>query len=173
MNGSNGTSPILVLAIGNRLLSDDGVGLDILELLQNDYKWDSRIEFVDGGTQGLALLNRLEDRRSVIFLDAVALRADPGTIHLLYGDEITGDSDTSPKTAHGSGAAELLAAAQLLGDLPDRIHVIGVEPEKLETSIGLSDSVQASLPNAVRLSADRIAGELNKLEHSFLSESLN
>jgi len=43
----------------------------------------------------------------------------------------------------------LLAAAQLIGDLPEQLFLIGVEPERLRTEIGLSPIVTAALPMAL------------------------
>ena len=75
-------APILVLGIGNTLLMDDGVGV----LLVEEFRCLSslpadEVEFLDGGTQGLALLGRMAGRRALVILDAVNLGATPGTVH--------------------------------------------------------------------------------------------
>ena len=74
--------PILVLGLGNVLLQDDGVGPALLGLLETLHGKDDRVQFVDGGTQGLALLGYLSDRQAVLILDAVALGAEPGSVHV-------------------------------------------------------------------------------------------
>lgn len=139
--------PILVLGIGNLLLSDDGAGLALLKELQEEIR-DPRVEFMDGGTQGLNLLNRISGRKLVLFVDAVARGAAPGTIHTMTGEEVLAGSP-SGTTAHDAGARELLAAAMLTGDMPEETRVVGIEPESLETSIGLSRRVRSVIPEAV------------------------
>src|SRR5205085_8123532 len=67
--------PILILAVGNQLLSDDGVGIVLLDELSRDRIRGDGVEFVDGGTQGLALLGQFTGRDAVVILDAVALGA--------------------------------------------------------------------------------------------------
>src|SRR5579872_4180318 len=51
--------PVLILAIGNQLLSDDGVGMVLLEELSRRGEWGGAVDLVDGGTQGLMLLSQI------------------------------------------------------------------------------------------------------------------
>ena len=64
-------APLLVLGLGNMLLSDDGFGLVLLAELARGHAQDHTIEFLDGGTLGTALLGELEGRRALLILDAV------------------------------------------------------------------------------------------------------
>src|SRR5271169_2822928 len=97
------TPPILVLGLGNLLLSDDGVGLRLLEELARE-TWSDDVEFVDGGTQGLALLPYLSERQAVMVLDAIGLGAEPGTLHILRGDDVRQLHGQRSETAHeGNG----------------------------------------------------------------------
>jgi hydrogenase maturation protease len=143
---TEGRPPVLVLGLGNLLLRDDGVGLELLARLQRVTGQDDRVEFVDGGTQGLALASHLAGRAAVLILDATRLGAAPGTVHS-HPDVRTvvgarGDS------AHATGAADLLAAAVWLGDCPASVLAVGIEPEDLTTGIGLSPVVAQALPVA-------------------------
>ncbi len=141
--------PILVLGLGNTLLSDDGLGPTLLnQLAESDARWKDQVEFVDGGTQGLALLGHLSGRRALIIVDALRRGAAPGTVHRLTLTELREVSPGRASSGHESNAGELLAAAQLLDELPDRLFVVGVEPEKIATGVGLSESVQHALPSA-------------------------
>ena len=75
--------PFLVLGLGNPLLSDDGVGLELLRALESELAGDSRFELVDGGTLGVALVGLFEGRRGVLLLATRGQRdAPPGTIHV-------------------------------------------------------------------------------------------
>lgn len=147
--------PLLVLGLGNTLLCDDGAGLSLLAALSGRaHEWGERVEFLDGGTQGLALLGEISGRPALVILDAVELGAPPGTIHILR--EIPAHR---PSTAHEGNAGELLAAAQLLGDCPDNVVVIGIEPAEVRTGIGLSEPVVQGLDAAVEKAA-RIIDQL-------------
>jgi hydrogenase maturation protease len=141
--------PILVLGLGNVLLQDDGVGPALLGLLETLHGKDDRVEFVDGGTQGLALLGYLSERQAVLILDAVALGAEPGSVHVREDTEVLNLGTARASTAHEGNAGELLRVAVLLGDLPDHVVLVGVEPKTIRTGVGLSSDVKASLPIAL------------------------
>jgi hydrogenase maturation protease len=110
-------APILVLGLGNLLLSDDAVGLHLEAALAAERGGSDQVEFVDGGTQGLALLHYLANRRAVLVLDAVGLGAEPGSVHVLRGPAIEGLRVQRATSAHEGNALELLATARLLGDV--------------------------------------------------------
>jgi len=148
--------PILVLGVGNVLLEDDGVGPALLGLLSSLHGADERVEFVDGGTQGLALLGYLSGRQAVLILDAVALGAEPGSVHVRHDLEVLNLKSRHATTAHEGNAGELLRVATLLGDLPDRMILVGVEPKTIRTGLGLSQDVQASLPVALQEAQSRL-----------------
>jgi len=148
---------VLVLGVGNMLLRDDGIGLEILKLLADSGAASESIELVDGGTQGLALLPRLEGRRCLLVLDAVARGATPGTVHVL---EDTPAAPSGPSPApHGGNTNDLLNAARLTGTLPRHVCVVGVEPAVIRTGLELSHHVQDAIPAALaaaRSALDRL-----------------
>jgi hydrogenase maturation protease len=145
------TPPILVLGLGNTLLSDDGVGPALLDHLANSAgNWDGQVEFVDGGTQGLALLGRLSGRTALIIVDAVKTGAPPGTVHRMTLAELRSVNPGHASSSHEGNAGELLAAAQLLDELPSRLFVVGVEPKNIATGLGLSAPVERALSEVSR-----------------------
>ena len=144
-------APVLVLGLGNTLLTDDGVGPVLVEQLAgSEDLWNGQVEFVDGGTQGLALLGQIAGRRALIILDALTTGAVPGTIHRLTLSELRNVIPVRGASAHEGNAGELLNAAQLLGELPDRLFVVGVEPQEIRTGFGLTSPVQEALPDAAQ-----------------------
>ena len=139
-------APILVLALGNVLLGDDGCGQHILaELRRWAPGWGAAVELVDGGTQGLTLLGVVAARRAVVLLDAFRLGAAPGTVHRLRGQELSAAVAGRGLTAHEGNAGELLRAAALLGELPAETVVVGIEPARLETGVDLSPEVRGAV----------------------------
>jgi hydrogenase maturation protease len=142
------------------LLSDDGVGPALLQQLsETEGRWKGEVEFMDGGTQGLALLGHLSGRRALIVVDALKRGAPAGTVHRLTLPELREVTPRRANSGHESNAGELLAAAKLLDELPDQLFVVGVEPEKIATGLGLSAAVQEALPAA----SDQVACLLTQL----------
>jgi len=145
-----GPPPVLVLGLGNLLLCDDGLGLALLaDLSSRASRWAGRAEFVDGGTQGQMLIGWLEGRQSLLILDAVALGAAPGTVHVLEGDEVSASMPGGQLTAHGGNAGDLLRVAALLGETPPHLAIVGIEPGLVKTGQELSTAVRSSLAKAV------------------------
>jgi len=142
-------APILLLAIGNPLMADDGAGQEILSRLESAAtEWGTGVELVDGGTQGLALLGHFERRKAVVFLDAVRLGSKAGAVHVLSGDELIQMGRRPASSAHEGSAPDILRALQLLGEAPKDVVLVGIEPERVETRIGLSAAVRDSIPVA-------------------------
>ncbi len=159
MREDRGAAPVLVLAVGNVLLGDDGCGQRMLERLEAmGERWGDAVEMVDGGTQGLALLGLIAGRRAIVVLDAVALGAAAGMVHCLRGEQVFGALAAPGATAHEGNAGELLRAAALLGDLPADVVVVGVEPRRMATATELSAEVGASVEVAAARAAEVVEG---------------
>ena len=149
-------APLLVLGLGNRLLRDDGFGLELLERLRSEYESQraeeleprQTVDFVDGGTLATRLLAELEGRRAVLILDALS---DPVAGRVQRLDDPMSRPAPRGVGAHGANASGLLAAAWLSGDLPESVVLVGAAPLELHTGIGLSPRLQGALPQALEL----------------------
>ena len=120
----------------------------LLDELSRRGEWGGAVDLVDGGTQGLMLLSQISGRPALILLDAISLGAEPGTVHVLDASDVLRFGAGGP-SAHEANAGELLRAAMLTGDLPEKVFVVGIEPESVKTGIGLSPSVAVAVPAAV------------------------
>jgi hydrogenase maturation protease len=135
---------IAVFGIGNILLSDDGVGVHALNRLKEDYDLPEYVQLIDGGTKGLDLLPLLEDRDKVLIIDAANFRKEPGTIDTVEGDKIPAFLSTK-LSVHQIGLPDMLFAAKLMNIMPPEICLIGIQPESMETSVGMSDVVNKGM----------------------------
>ena len=70
----------LVLGIGNTLLSDEGLGIHLLNYLRSNYPEFPGVTYLDGGTLSFTLAPEIEDCDNLIVLDAAQLDAEPGSI---------------------------------------------------------------------------------------------
>ena len=105
----------LVLGRGNIVLSDEGVGVRVVERLLEQYDFPEGVRVMDGGTLGLDLLPYLEDASRLLVVDAVQARKPPGTLVRMVGDEIPIFLDASKVSPHPEGLQDLLAVAVLKG----------------------------------------------------------
>lgn len=154
-------APILVLGLGNIQLHDDGFGPNVVEDLAHEYNSaNPMVEFLDGGTKGLALLDRIADRKALIILDAVSTGHQPGSVCVLEGQDVLRFATSRPTTAREGNAGELLATAAFLGELPEKCYIIGVEPKSLNTGVGLSRDVHRSRKAALKTAREILDGLL-------------
>ena len=159
----NHAAPILVLGLGNILLHDDGLGPNLLSELAKRYQNHESVEFMDGGTQGMALLDRIADRQALVVLDAVATGHEPGCVCVLEGQDVLRFATSRAATAQEGNAGELLATAAFLGELPDKCYIVGVEPKVVESGLGLSPDVHRSLKAALRKAQSVVDGLLQEI----------
>ncbi len=140
---------ILVLGLGNILLSDEGVGVRVIERLQEKYEFPERVQVLDGGVRGLALSPYLEGVKRLLAVDAVAAEKEPGSLTRLEGDEVP--AFLSPKISpHQEGLADLLMAARLTDLYPEEVVLWGMEPAVVDTGLELSPLVAAQVDELVK-----------------------
>jgi hydrogenase maturation protease len=134
----------LVLGLGNILLGDEGVGVRVVERLQERYEFPQEVQVLDGGTLALDLLPYVEGTDRLLVIDALEMGAEPGTTARLEGDEVPAflSVKISP---HQMGLADLLAAARLRGLYPEELVLWGVQPGVLDVGLKLSPPVAAQV----------------------------
>ncbi len=167
MPGNN--KKILVCAIGNRIMGDDGFAQHVLEALEKDENKNLNDIFDTGdfGTANFTIANFLEDYDTVIFVDAVKSGSAPGTIHEIQinredvRDDIDLTSEMYSFSFHESGLEELILFANVMKCLPEKIIIIGCEPKNLEPDVELSPEVERSVGKVVKRIMELVT-EINK-----------
>lgn len=150
----------VVIGLGNPLLADDGLGLEVVGRLARTYDCGPDVELEDGGTWGMNLLPLIETAERVLFIDAIRTGAAPGTVQRLAGEAIPRQLGLK-LSPHQVDLQDLVAVATLRGTFPGVAVAIGVEPEVVETRTGLSSSVAARIDDVL----DTIVQQLREWGH--------
>lgn len=154
--GGDTVSPqkIVILGIGNILLSDEGIGVHVANELMN-IDLPPEVTVVEGGTDGFRLIDIITEADRLIVIDAVKGGAIPGSIYRFDIDEVK-DCPSGFKTSiHQIGILEVINLSSLIGKTP-RTTVIGVEPKSLEMGMELSPEVKAKIPRIVEFVKEEI-----------------
>jgi hydrogenase maturation protease len=138
----------LVLGVGNPLMSDDGVGLCVLEALSGQQPALDDVDYLDAGTLSLLLLPRFEHCDALLVLDAAQLGGAPGDLSVLHGADMDAFFRNARGSVHEVGIRDLLDAARLTGTLPPRRAFVGVQPQQVAIGSTLSLSLRASIAPA-------------------------
>ena len=147
---------VLVLGVGNVMMGDEGLGVQVARNLLQNYVFPPEVEVIDGGTGGLSLLSYIRSARRVIVIDAIQAGAEPGSIFMFDSDQLeeTGGVKTS---VHDIGIIDVLKTAGLLDDHAPAT-IIGVQPGKMdEFGGGLSPEVGDKIGRVIQMVLDHLA----------------
>jgi hydrogenase maturation protease len=149
----------LILGIGNVLWADEGFGVRCVEALHEGYQFPTSVCVMDGGTQGLFLLPWVSSANRLHIFDAIDFDLAPGTLKLIEGEDVPSYMGVKKVSMHQAGFQEVLCSAQLSGDFPEEIALIGVQPELLNDYGGsLTETVKEQLQPSLELAVDVLRG---------------
>jgi hydrogenase maturation protease len=141
---------VVVLGIGNILLSDEGIGVRVVERLEKDYKLPPEVEVIDGGTCGMEMLDQLESLDALIVVDCVRHGQPPATPILMKGDEVPVFFRTK-LSPHQVGLSDVLASLEFEDRAPKYTSIVGLQPASMETGMELTPGVEAKVPELVAM----------------------
>lgn len=146
---------ILVLGIGNLLKKDDGVGVHVVQYLQNNnIPVPDNVDVLDGGIAGFDLIQHMIQYNRIIIIDALKVQDKPGSIYKFNAKHLISKSPNV--SLHELGIAEVLELLKIKGAAPD-VDVIGIVPEDVHSiDMTLSPLVEESIPKVVDLILDSV-----------------
>lgn len=113
---------VLLLGIGNTILTDDGVGIHAVRLVREEAE-RAGITVKEAEVAGFALLDILTGFDALVVVDAVRLPdAEPGDIVMVDGDK-----------------------------MPPSLHLVAAHQVDLPTAIALGRDVGAHMPTEIRV----------------------
>ena len=136
---------IVVLGVGNILLTDEGLGVHVVEDLKANYTFTPQISLIDGGTMGMELLTYMRGMKKILLIDAVNGGEVPGTIYEFPHRELE-QYFTDHISVHEVGMQDILRIRAIQENPLEDAIVIGVEPESLDVGFEPSAPVQKALP---------------------------
>lgn len=143
---------ILILGIGNLLWADEGFGVRCVELLNERYRFPDSVRLMDGGTQGIYLVQHVQQADCLIVFDAIDYGLAPGTLKIVRDAEVPRFMGAKRMSLHQTGFQDVLALAEFTGAYPRELLLIGVQPEELEDFGGsLREPVRAQLEPALEI----------------------
>ena len=140
---------VLLLGLGNDILTDDAVGLHVVHELQRELAGHPSIDVRETTEMGLALLDFITGYRAVVIVDSIQTgKAAPGSIHELDAAAL---NHLTGRTPHFVGVSETLALGRQLGlVMPEQVRIFAIEVEDPFTlGTSLTPALQAALPGIV------------------------
>ncbi len=141
----------LVLGIGNTLLGDEGIGVHAVRYLARHDALPEPVTYLDGGTLSFTLAGPLGEARHLVVIDAAELGAVPGTVAVFEDAEFERYlRRTRGRSVHEVSLLDLLSVASLTDALPQRLALVGVQPQGVDWADGLSVPLTEALPEIAR-----------------------
>ena len=138
---------VLILGIGNPILTDDAVGILVVQQLEG-----VNADVKEAYTGGFSLLDVILGYDNVIIVDAVKKGGEPGTVSVLQEDEIKRALHAS--SIHDVSFSEAVSVGRKLfpDEMPSEIVIVGIEVTDTETfSEQPTEPVERAIPKAVTL----------------------
>lgn len=146
---------ILILGIGNVLWADEGFGVRAVEHLHRHWELPDNVRVVDGGTQGIYLLEHVQCTSILVILDAIDYGLEAGTLKCIEDDAVPNYLGAKKVSLHQTGFQEVLATAAMLESCPERLFLVGVQPREIEDYGGsLTPVVKAQIEPAIEAAFD-------------------
>lgn len=139
---------LAIIAIGNELMGDDGVGPAVLHLLSEN-RLPEDVELIDGGTGGFSVLHIIKDYDRVILIDSGDFGGAPGELKVFGPKDVNSVKNVQRYSLHDADLMEVIRVSEELGECPKEIHIIAVQPKKVEMGRSLSPQVAKTVPIVV------------------------
>jgi hydrogenase maturation protease len=140
----------LLLGLGNPILSDDGVGIEVAERIRERLNQRSDVDILEASVGGLALLDHITGYEKLVLVDSIKTDAgSPGTLHRLKLEDL--DSTIHSSSPHDTNFATAIEFGRRCGvDVPQTIVIYAIEVEDNSSfSEQLTASVERMVPSIV------------------------
>lgn len=156
------TTHIMIMGVGNLLLTDEGFGIHTIQLMEERYEFPQNVSLVDGGVLGLNLLGVISEADHLIVIDAIKNGEAPGSMYRIDGKAIP-ERVRAKNSLHQVDLLETLTLCQALDKTPETV-ILGVEPEDIESlSIDLTPTTKVKVENIIEM----VLAELDRLGVSY------
>ncbi len=136
---------IAVLGLGNPLMTDEGIGVVLVRRFSERSNSFSQVDFVDAGTGGLSILHQIEGRRKVVFIDCAYMGLEPGTLKRFTVDQVETTKVLPGHSLHEADLLGILRLARQLGQCPEEVVILGIEPAAVKPGQVLTEVLQSHL----------------------------
>jgi hydrogenase maturation protease len=145
---------LLIIALGNLIMSDDGLGIHVVRELQKE-DWKEDISLLEIGTSPLYYLEEMSQAENIIAIDAIQGGEQSGTIYCLTEEDLK-CSRNIIRDFHGCSLLNVIELSREITNHPNNLLIYGIEPKALNLGEELSPPVKDSIPKLINLIREKI-----------------
>lgn len=135
-----------VIGIGNPMMSDDGIGPRVVSEFEDPVRG---VDLIDMGTGGMQLVHVLAVYDSVVIVDSAEMGLSHGEFRLFSPDEVVSLKKTRAYSLHDWDLLRSIEISRELGEAPQSIRILAVQPASVDMGHGLSPEVERGIPRYV------------------------
>jgi len=138
----------VIIGVGNLLLKDEGIGIHVIQTLQ-EMQLPEDVRLIDGGTSPeLWAYTRIGDK--LIIIDAAKAGGESGAVYRFKPEDITAEKGFL-NSAHELGVIEALNLMTFAGNKPGDVVIIGIEPAEISPGLELSTVLRQKMPDIIKV----------------------
>ena len=130
---------LAILSIGNILHKDEGIALYASKYLESNYSFSPNVDIIQGGVEGMSLLNIFMEYEEVIVLDVIGVEDAPGSMYQFPMSTFRGFS--TDEDDNETGVLGCLNLIESKGNTLPKVSLLAIIPDSIEAKVGLSDSL--------------------------------
>lgn len=130
-------------------MSDEGVGVRVVQQLLREGGLPPEVEALDLGTGGLRALHLMAGRGKAVFVDCARMGASPGEIRRFTPENARSAAIRPRLSVHECDLFQVVELSRQLGECPDEVVFFGIEPEVIAPGETLSPTLAARLAGHV------------------------
>ena len=127
------------------MMQDEGIGVRVVEVLQEEADRFPRADFKDLGAGGLSLLHAAREYDKLIAIDCARMGEAPGTLKRFEPGEVSSTKEASGRSLHEADVLQVIHIARRTGDAPREVVFFGIEPAAVDFGEGLSAPLRDKL----------------------------
>jgi hydrogenase maturation protease len=133
---------IIVGGLGNPLLTDEGIGIHLIEKLTARTDIPADVEIIDLGTSLMNVVHVISGREKAILIDCARMGEPPGTIRRFIPEDVSSKKKLPRFSLHEGDLMDALALSKSLGEYPKEVVIFGIQPDSMEQGENLSPCLQ-------------------------------
>ena len=135
-----------MIGIGNPLMGDDGIGPRLIEELN---LLETGVELIDIGTGGMQLVHVLAGYDAVLLIDAADMGIEPGQFRVFSPENAVSVKECRSYSLHDWDIMRSIEISNDLGEAPERILILAIQPGSLRMGEGISPEVEMGIPRYI------------------------
>ncbi len=143
--------PTIVLGLGNPLMSDEGIGVYLVNRLSELSEKYPEADFIDAGTGGLNMLHLFKDREKVVFIDCANMEDEPGKIRKFTPEQVKSVKQLAHRSLHEQDLLKIIDMARKLDRCPSEIVIFGIQPKNVSLGQTLSNELERKMDDYVNM----------------------